>query len=185
MQPGERDPRMVLPQGPPAQGGPRRKTQTEDILTNVTGNPVGSAQATFPFVVRTPSVRLVTMLAVTFRPTATEDISTPNFPAGWLLQLDAWIRASEEKNGILMRANNIITNGLLPFALNEPAQGIDEIRGIVTVPFPSGLPTGILYLTATWEPAPGESMIPADELRKLFGICTILVGGGVAFTGSE
>lgn len=182
MQPGERDPRMTLPQGPPAQGGPRRKTQTEVLATNVQGS---GTNAALSFIVRTPSVRLVTMLAVTYRPYFADDINGGGTLPLWTLQLDAWIRLSEEYNGLITRANNIVTGQTLPFALNEPSQGIDEIRGIVVAPFPSGLDPGLVYVTATWEPAPGESTIPPDELRKLFGICTVLVQGGEVFIGGE
>lgn len=174
----------VLPQGAPAQGGPRRKTLTELIFRNDLSGSNPNLN-TCNLVIRTPSTRLITMLAVTFKPDDSEDISTANFPAGFFLTFDAWIRASREIGGFLMRANNIITNTLLPFGLNEPLQGIDEIRGTLTLPFPTGLPGGSCYLTATWEPAPGESSIPDRELQTLFGVCTISTTGGLTFGGSE
>lgn len=180
--PAETNRSPVVPIGEPAQGGPRRKVQTEDLAVNVQGNGTNSALS---FVVRTPSTRLITLVSVTFRPAVAEDIDTAFFPVGWFLKLDAWIRASQEKGGFLMRANNIVTNQTLPWSLNEPAQGIDEIRGVVTAPNPTQLPVGILYVTATWEPAPGESSIPDEELRKLFGVCTVLVNGGTVFIGGE
>lgn len=170
----------VVPIGEPAQGGPRRKVETELLADNVQGNGTNSP---LTFSVTTPSVRLVCLLAVTFKPEGDEDLATPNFPVGWFLQLDAWVRASQELGGFPMRANNIVTAQTLPYSINEPIQGIDEIRGTVTAPFPSGLPKGKLYVTATWEPAPGA--VPPD-LRKMFELCKVLIRtGGQTFMGSE
>lgn len=172
----------VLPQGQPAQGGPRRKTQSELLFTNtdqVNAVRINSAG----FIVRNPSVRLVCMLAVTFAPIASDDLTVPQTGAGaWLLTLDAWIRLSRDAGGRVTRANNIITSQPLPWAMNEPSQGVDEIRGTVVPPWLPGTGTdpSSVYVTATWEPAPGESSIPDDELQQMFGLATVLTyNGGV------
>lgn len=170
----------VLPQGQPAQGGPRRKTQSEQLFVNQADVP-NIRIASASFIVRNPSVRLVCMVAVTFAPVATDDV-TFAVPATWVVTMDAWIRLSREAGGKATRANNIVTNQPLPWALNEPAQGIDEIRGVVVPPWSPGTTTDpcTVYVTATWEPAPGESSIPDAELQQMFGLATVLTfGGGV------
>jgi len=189
--PTHRSPSPVLPSGQPAQGGPRRKTKSVILVRNnqngsyalpLNGNSAAS------FIVRNPSVRLVCMVAVTFAPDTSDDFA---FPQGggsaggvWFLTLDAWIRISREEGGRVTRANNIVTNQPLPWAINEPSQGLDELRGIVTPPLTNtggtNTPPGNLYVTATWEPAPGESDIPDAELQQMFGLADILYLGGSA-----
>lgn len=170
----------VLPQGQPAQGGPRRKTQSELLFTNtdqVNAVRINSAN----FIVRSPSVRLVCLWAVTFQPNAADDLTVPQSGTGaWLLTADAWIRLSREAGGRVTRANNIVTGQPLPWAMNEPAQGVDEFRGVVTPPWLPGTGTDpcSVYVTATWEPAPGESDIPDAELQQMFGLATVLTYSG-------
>ncbi len=170
----------VLPQGQPAQGGPRRKTQSELLVTNT--DQVNAVQlASASFIVRNPSVRLVCLVAITFAPIATDDITVPQSGTGaWYLTMDAWIRLSREAGGRVTRANNIITKQALPWSMNEPSQGIDEIRGVVAPPWLPGTGTDpcSVYVTATWEPAPGESSIPDAELQQMFGLATVLTTGG-------
>lgn len=183
-----RSPSPVLPQGQPAQGGPRRKTRSEPLIrNNATGTynlPLLNDTAA-GFTVRNPSTRLVCLVAVTFSPDASDDAALPQSGQGaWLLTLDAWIRLSREQGGRITRANNIVTNQPLPWAINEPFQALDELRGVVVSPFFSegsrGTNTdpGTWYVTATWEPAPGESCIPDDELQQMFGLADIVVMGG-------
>lgn len=186
--PTQHSPSPVLPQGQPAQGGPRRKTRTE-ILVRVNQN--GSyalplnANSAAGFVVRNPSPRLVCLAALTYGPDASDDILLPQSGVGaWLVTMDAWIRLSREHGGRLTRGNNIVTNQPLPWAINEPFQALDELRGVVTVPITNNGGTntapGNLYLTATWEPAPGESRIPDVELQQMLGLADIVVQGGIA-----
>lgn len=171
----------VLPQGQPAQGGPRRKTQSELLIVNQADTPAIQL-ASASFIVRNPSVRLVCLVAVTFAPVASDDITIAQSGAGaWLLTMDAWIRLSREAGGRLTRANNILTDVPLPWAMNEPAQGVDEFRGVVVPPWLPGTSTdpASVYVTATWEPAPGESSIPDAELQQMFGLATVSTNGGL------
>jgi hypothetical protein len=157
----------------PIAGAPRRKVQTELMLVNVA---TGAYTTPAPsFQVNTPSVRIVTLFGLTFDP----DVNPPQSGAGaFLLRADAYLRGSREQGGSIMRANNIITAIALPFSLNEPVQGIDQIQGVVTVPNLPG--TNVdpckLWLTAIWEPAPGE-MIPDDELQRLLSLCYVTTQG--------
>ena len=168
---------IVSPPVPqPTAGAPRRKVTSDLLLVN--GASGVYVAPTLGFTITIPSVRLVALFALTFDP----DVDPPGSGAGaFKLQADAYVRGSREQGGTLMRANNIVTAIALPFSLNEPAQGIDAIVGKVTVPNLPGTnvaPTK-LWLTAIWEPAPGDN-IPDAELQKLLGLCTITVQGGTS-----
>jgi hypothetical protein len=168
---------MTSPPVPsPTAGAPRRLVRSELLLVNSAAGVYTTPAVGFQ--VNIPSVRLVCMVALTFDP----DVNPPGSGAGaFQLRADAYVRGSREQGGSLMRANNIITAVALPWALNEPAQGIDQIRGIVTVPNLPGtnVDATMLWLTAVWEPAPGDN-IPDDELQKILGLCTMTVQGGVS-----
>lgn len=172
----------VLPY--PTAGAARRKVQTERLVTNASSG-VFTSPAVASFQINTPSVRLVVFFAVTYQPVASDD--TDEFPtsgpAAWTLNAQAWVRGSREQGGSLMRANTIIANTPIPTSLNEPAQGIDQIRGTVSVPGSpgTGIDPGTLWLTVIWEPAPGDN-IPDSELQDTFGKCYALTQGTFSST---
>jgi hypothetical protein len=166
----------VLPQ--PTAGVDRRKVQTERLITNAATGAYANP-TTAGFQITTPSVRLVVLFAVTFQPLQSDDTTFPTSgPTAWLLKADAWMRGSREQGGSFMRANNIVTAVPVPWSLNEPAQGIDQIRGLVTVPNSSGsnVVPGTLWVTGIWEPAPGDN-IPDDQLQDMLGKCFLNVQG--------
>lgn len=168
------DPYSSPPVPQPIAGAPRRRVQSELLLVNAASG--AYIAPTLGFQINTPSTRLVVLFALTFDP----DVQPAQSGAGaFLLTADAYVRGSREQGGSIMRANNIITNIPLPFSLNEPAQGIDQIRGSVVVPNLPGTnvaPTK-LWLTAIWEPAPGDN-IPDAELQKILGMCYLTPQGG-------
>lgn len=170
----------ILPSGTAGTANPRRRVMSVAILRN---NASGAYSTTsFGYVVRTSSGRLQTLVAWTFKPDGAEDAAFPTSGASaWLLTADAWIYLSMDQGGSPTRANVILGNTPLPFALNEAVQGIDEIRGTVVVPNApgSGIVPGTLYVTAIWEPMPGEGSIPDAELQSLLGACNVNVTGGV------
>ena len=172
-------PKRSPPVSPPIVGAQRRKVQTELVLTNTaTGLMLVPVTPTFEII--TPSVRLVVLWALTFDP----DVNPPGSGAGAItVTADAYVRGSREQGGTLMRANNIITTVALPWSLNEPAQGIDAIKGVVTVPNLPGtnVPPTRLLLTAIWEPAPGDN-IPDEQLQQILNLCHISTYGGVSST---
>lgn len=162
---------------PPIVGAERRKVQTELLLTNsATGLMLITPTPSFQII--TPSVRLVVLFALTFNP----DVNPPGSGTGaFTVTADAYVRGSREQGGTPMRANNIITNVALPWSLNVPAQGIDMIQGIVGVPNLPGTnvdPTA-LYLTAIWEPAPGDN-IPDDQLQQMLSLCRVSTCGAIS-----
>ncbi len=167
---------------PPIAGALRRKVQSEILLVNTaTGLVLVTPIPTFRII--TPSVRLVVWWALTFDP----DVSPPGSGVGAItVTADAYVRGSREQGGTLMRANNIITTVALPWSLNEPSQGMDMIQGTIGVPNLPG--TGVdpftLWLTAVWEPAPGDN-IPDDQLQQMLALCQVSTGGAVTSTTGE
>jgi hypothetical protein len=164
---------------PPIAGALRRKVQTELVLTN-TATGLVLVTPTPSFRIITPSVRLVVLWALTFDP----DVQPPQSGTGAItVTADAYVRGSREQGGKLMRANNIITTVALPWSLNVPAQGIDMIQGQIGVPNLPG--TGVdpfaLYLTAVWEPAPGDN-IPDDQLQQMLNLCQVSTMGATTST---
>lgn len=163
---------------PPIVGAGRRKVDSAILLDNVASGVYTSPDCTFRIV--TPSVRLVVLFALTFDNPA---VAPPGSGAGaFKVTADAYVRGSREQGGTLMRANNIISTIALPWSLNVPMQGIDEIRGNVVVPNLPGtnVPPSKLWLTAIWEPAPGDD-IPDDQLQQILNLCHVSsTGGGVS-----
>lgn len=162
----------VLPQ--PGAGAPRRLVQSGIVLVNAAAGLYTAPSVGFQ--ITTPSVRLVSLFALGFVP----DVDPPGSGAGaFTLRADAYVRGSREQGGTLIRANRIIAGVALPWSLNIPAQGIDQVRGVITVPNLPGTnvaPT-TLWVTAVWEPAPGDN-IPDVELQKLFSLCSLTTQGG-------
>jgi hypothetical protein len=164
------------PVSPPLAGAERRKSQSEIVLVNGAAGVYVTPTPTFAIV--TPSVRLVVLWALTFD----ADVAPPGSGAGaFTVSADAYVRGSREQGGTLMRANNIITTVALPWSLNVPAQGIDEIRGSIVVPNLPGtnIAPAKLWLTATWEPAPGDN-IPDDQLQQMLSLCHVYTRGGLS-----
>jgi hypothetical protein len=158
---------------PPIAGSPRRKVQSEPAITNDESGPAYT-NPTPSFRIITPSIRLVVLFALTFDP----DRQPPQSgPGAFLLTADAYVRGSREQGGTPMRANNIVTDIALPWSLNVPLQGVDQINGSIVLPYPSGIDQTILWVTVVWEPAPGDD-IPDDELQHMFGLCSVTIGGG-------
>jgi hypothetical protein len=164
----------VVPQ--PIAGAPRRRVVSEQLLTNAAAGFYGTTSVSFQLV--TPSTRLVSFFALTFEP----DVTPPGSGLGaFTLRADAYVRGSREQGGSLMRANTIVAGIALPWSLNAPAQAVDQIRGVVTIPNLPGtnVDATTLWVTAIWEPAPGDN-IPDDELQKIFGLCSLVTQGGTS-----
>lgn len=171
-------PRDVTGQGPIG-GGSRQKVQTELLVTNLNAD-ITQTQTAFSFDVIIPSARLACIVAVTFKPDDTEDTAFPTSgPTAWVVQLDAWMQLSREQGGSWTRANQIIPSTPIPTSQEVSTTLVRKWRGTVTTPNPGGVVPGKLYVTACWEPAPGESNMPDAELQQLFGSCqvTVLTGG--------
>lgn len=164
----------VLPQM--GMGAPRRLVQSSIALVNAASGVYTTSSVGFQ--ITTPSVRLVSLFALGFDP----DVDPPGSGAGaFTLRADAYVRGSREQGGTPIRANRIIAGVALPWSLNIPAQGIDQVRGVVSVPNLPGTNVGptTLWITAIWEPAPGDN-IPDAELQKLLGLCSLTVQGGTS-----
>lgn len=162
----------------PAGGGSRQKVQSELLITNGTDAQSGT---TFTFDVLIPSARLACLVSATFVPDDTEDTDAfpTSGPSAWTLELDAWVQLSKERGGNWTRANQIIPATPIPTSQEVSTTLVRRWRGTVTVPNPAGVVAGRLYITALWEPAPGESYMPDAELEHLFHLCqvNVLTGG--------
>jgi hypothetical protein len=174
-----------VPTSNPLQGGQRRYVRSTQLLRNVAGAGAYTTN-TVPFTVRLPSTRLLNILTIGFRPDTAEDAVIPNT---WTLALNAWARTDREAGGFLVRGNGIIPGpfvvpNILPISY-EAVTGVDEWRGIVTVPLGGTTleVTGNLWLTVSWEPAAGESQMPDAELEKILKLAQITGGGLTVFGG--
>ena len=173
------------PTSNPLQGGRRRYVQTVPIMRNVAG--AGSYSVlTSSFRVRIPSMRLQTIMTIGFKPDTQEDAT---IPAGFTITLDAWGTTDREAGGFRIRGNQIIPG---PFALPntlplsyEAVTGVDEWRGVLTAPAGGTTleVTGTFYLTVSWEPVGGASVVSDDELQQLFDSCKVVPGNGATVFG--
>lgn len=173
--------RSSLPTSNPLQGGARRYVQTVALMRNVAAT--GATPVfTSPFQIWTPSTRLHQCATIGFRPDSGEDAAIPN---GFVATLDAWAKTDRQAGGFPIRGNGILPG---PFTLStqlpwsyEAVTGVDQWRGIMTAPGAGGgtglAVTGTFYLTVTWEPAPGTSVIDDVELQRLFDTCKVFAGG--------
>ena len=178
-------PRDVVPGQGPIGGGSRQKVQTEQLLVVLPG-PTGGSTDTCSFDVFVPSSRLALLVAVTFIPDGFEDVALPTGVGAWNLTLDAWIQLARQQGGSWTRANQIIPATPIPTSQEVSTTLVKKWRGTVTLPFPAGGQPGKVYVTAVWEPAPGESTMPDSELTHLFGTCQVIVlQGGVTVVETE
>lgn len=174
-------PREVAPMGDPVGGGVRRKVKGALLFTNfVTG--LSTSTAPIMFDVTIPSTRLSIGVAVTFDPDDSDDAAFPTSGgSAWLVKIDAWVNLDNQRFGRLTRANQIMPSTPIPTMWEIDSTTVKKWRGTVTIPDPAGVAAGRLWVTAYWEPAPGESKMTDAELQQLFAACDVTALGG---TGS-
>jgi hypothetical protein len=168
----------AMPTSVPLQGGARRFVQTVPLMRNVAG--AGSySLLTSDFRIWIPSTRLQVCATIGFRPDSQEDAT---IPAGFVATLNAWAKTDRQAGGFAVRGNGILPGPLalstvLPWTY-EAVTGVDEWRGTITAPAgTTGLEvTGTFYLTVSWEPTGGASVVDDDELRRMFDSCKALAG---------
>ena len=176
----------AMPTSEPLQGGGRRYVLTKPIARNVAGAGAYTVR-TSSFRIWHPSTRLQACATIGFRPDGAEDAV---IPAGFVATMDAWAKTDREAGGFAIRGNSILPGpAALPTQLPwsyEAVTGVDEWRGIMTAPLGGTTlaVTGTFYLTVTWEPVGGASVIDDDELKRLFDSCKVLNDGFPVVTQS-
>jgi hypothetical protein len=160
----------VLP-SPGVQPGGRR--YVHDLVELVVNGDSGlyDQVTTAPFRVSLPSARLHTKVVCSYLPFGGESTPFPQSGAGaWTVTLEEWNRTNK---GLYLQGTQIFTTPQpVPFSY-EAVTISDQWRGAVTVPaLGTGIPPGVLYLWAAWEPAAGDN-IADDELQKLFAACSV------------
>ena len=162
---GVLEPRLTPDPSTP-QGGQRRYVEDEIAIRNLAS---GVYQAVTSRVrMKIPSMRLMSGIALAFKPDATEDAT---IGAGWVATLQAW---KATKSGLLVRTNDVLVGQALPFTY-EAQTSVDEWRLVITAPNApgTGTPAGVWYVIGSWEPVGQELETP--ELQKLFQLCRVAV----------